>query len=59
MVVKDPDYKTPLKGIYLIQSDSSIKEDKEDNEYVCVQIVPTNDIFDSGYKAYRNEYFKR
>lgn len=51
MIVKDPEYtKTPLKGIFLIQSDSSIQNDVEDNKHKFgVQIVPINDIFKSGY----------
>ena len=51
MVIKDPQYtKEPLTGIYLIQSDSSLKEDVEDHKHKFgVQIVPIEDIFNSGY----------
>ena len=51
MVLRDPVNIDPkLEGLYLIQSDSSAKEDAQDNKHKFgVQIVPFNDIFESGY----------
>jgi len=51
MVLRDPTCVDPaLKGLYLIQSDSSNKEDVQDHKHKFgVQIIPFNDIFTSGY----------
>ena len=69
MVLKDPTYiKSDLSGTYLIQSDSSVKEDVEDHKHKFgVQIVPIDDIFNSGYdivyvrrlNTERNEEFNK
>lgn len=67
MVLRDPTYiDEKLSGLYLIQSDRSLKADAEDNKHKFgVQIIPFDDIFTSGYdKVYvmrlstnRNETF--
>ena len=52
MVLRDPVYIDPkLTGLYLIQSDSSLKQDAEDGKHKFgVQIIPFDDIFSSGYE---------